>query len=55
MLCEVARLAVLWCIWLERNARIFKQQFQPLVVVWDKILLVASLWLKAHNFFAGLV
>ena len=55
MLCEVAGLAVLWCIWLGSNARIFKRQFQPIVLVGDKILFFASLWLKAHDFFVGLV
>ena len=52
-LCEVERFTVLWCIWLQQNARIFKQQSQLVFVVWDKIIFLTSLWL-ANGYFLGL-
>lgn len=30
--------AILWCIWLERNGRIFKGNFSTVDFIWDRVL-----------------
>ena len=45
--------AVLWCIWLERNARVFNDSFSTIDFVWDRIIFLASLWCSAHGLFNG--
>ena len=30
--------AVLWCTWLERNAKVFNDSFSTIDFVWDKII-----------------
>ena len=48
---KVTRLAVLLCIQLERNAKTFKQQFQPMFFVQDRITFVTLFGLMAHGLF----
>ena len=43
--------AVLWCIWLERIARIFNDSFSTIDFVWDKIAFLASFWCSTHGLF----
>lgn len=45
--------AILWCLWLERNARIFQDSFATLDCIWDRIVVLASLWCSAHGCFRG--
>ena len=37
-------------VWLERNPRIFRDQFLPVEIMWEKIIFLASLWMKAFGF-----
>ena len=43
--------AVLWCILLERNARIFNDFFSTIDFIWDKITFLAPLLCSAHGLF----
>ena len=51
---DCAQLVVSWCIWSERSARIIRQQNQLILLWWDKIIFVASLWVKADGFYEGM-
>ena len=44
-------LALAWCIWQERNARIFEDKFSEAAEVWCKIKYLASLWAISSNLF----
>ena len=44
---DSAELAVVLRIWLEQNVRNFRQHVHPSLVVVDRILFIASLWVKA--------
>ena len=39
---------ILWCIWLEKNARIFQSASMPLDLLWDRIRFLAFLWGSAN-------
>ena len=45
---EVASLALLWCIWMEWTSRISRQQSQPVLILWDKIILFLLFVVKAQ-------
>jgi hypothetical protein len=38
---------VWWCLWKERNGRIFRQESNPPVIVFQNILTEANLWIDA--------
>ena len=46
--------AIVWCIWLECNSLIFNDRYLDKLVLWDKIICLASIWCKAHNLFIGI-
>ena len=48
-----AVLAILWCLWLERNDRIFKNKFLPPHLLWDRITFLSSLWVSSNGLFSG--
>ena len=44
ILWQVAALSLIWFIWLERNARIFKGRWRSVNVIWDLIFFFSSIW-----------
>lgn len=40
---------ILWCIWTEHNSRIFKEKALSLSLLWDRVVLLASLSRGAFN------
>ena len=42
---------VLWCVWLERNGRIFSWQ-SSIEFIWDRVVSFASLCCYAHDLFS---
>ncbi|KAK9269013.1 hypothetical protein L1049_000781 [Liquidambar formosana] len=44
-------LAILWVIWIERNARIFRDVYEDLDSIWDKVCFLASLWASVDKSF----
>ena len=47
-------LALSWCIWQERNARVFEDKSCEEAEVWSRIKLLASTWARASNIFGDL-
>ena len=47
--------AMLWCIWLERNAKICHDSFSTVDFIWDRITFLASLWCSTHGLFHGML
>lgn len=45
---------ILWFVWLERNAHIFKSISLPLNLLWDSIVYMATIWCLAHGLFKGI-
>ena len=43
--------AVLWGIWIERNARVFSDVYDSVHNLWDKILYWVAIWIKNHKDF----
>ncbi|KAM7481515.1 hypothetical protein LguiB_006098 [Lonicera macranthoides] len=43
--------ALLWCIWKERNSRIFENKVEDIDKIWDRIKALASLWAYSSNRF----
>lgn len=48
-----AMLATVWCLWMERNARVFRKHSMPFHLVLDRIRYVATLWASANGSFKG--
>ena len=44
-------LALSWCIWQERNTRVFEDKFNEASEVWHKIKLLSSTWASFSNLF----
>ena len=40
-----------WCIWLEKNHRIFNDSFSTIYYIWERIIFWESLWCCAHGLF----
>ena len=53
ILWQTSIFAMLWCIWLERNSRVFNDSFSSIDFIWDRITFLASLWCSAHGLFNG--
>ena len=51
ILWQTSVFAMLWCILLEMNARVFNDSFSFIYFLWDRITLLASLWCAAHGLF----
>lgn len=51
ILWSCACLAIVWILWLERNKRIFYGRITDKSLLWDKMVLLASLWAKAAGAF----
>ena len=51
---QCAIFATLWCILLERNSCIFKEDSLAQQLIWDKIRCLASIWCKTHGLFKGI-
>ena len=45
--------AILQCLWVARNARIFKRTSLSLNNIWDRVIFLASLWCFANGLFRG--
>lgn len=54
ILWKAAVFATVWCLWMERNARVFKQRFLSPLLLWDRIRYVATLWVIANGCFKGI-
>ena len=52
---DSACFAVICAFSWKKNARIFRNHARTRFLLWDKILFVASLWLRANNYFRWLV
>ena len=50
----MTRVQISWCIWQERNARVFEDKFSEADEVWCKIKQLASLWASSSNLFGNL-
>lgn len=46
--------AVLLCIWIERNSRIFKEQFLSWSILWNSAVYLASFWALVNGAFRGM-
>ena len=46
--------AVSWGIWRERNSRIFKEEYESVFNLWDKILYWVAIWVKSCKHFTGI-
>ena len=47
-------MAAAWCIWMQRNARIFEDKECDKEGIWDRVLYLASLWASLSKEFSGL-
>ena len=54
VLWQAACIALIWVVWWEINARIFKDKARNLENLWDSIYFLVSLWAFCSNFFKGI-
>ncbi|KAM7469627.1 hypothetical protein LguiA_007810 [Lonicera macranthoides] len=47
-------MAVLWCVWGERNRRIFEDKAEHVEDIWQRVKLSASLWAYSSSLFSSL-
>lgn len=52
-LLEILIFDLIWCLWTERNDRIFRNWSLPENLVWDKVVCFASFWIFAYKVFPG--
>lgn len=53
VLWEVARIALFWVLWDERNRRIFQDKSKNSDELWDRVVYLASLWASISKEFIG--
>ena len=54
VLWQAACIALIWAVWQERNARIFKDKARNSENLWDMIHFLASLWAFCSKVFKGI-
>ncbi|KAM7473840.1 hypothetical protein LguiB_021083 [Lonicera macranthoides] len=47
-------LALAWCIWQERNTRVFEDKSNEATEIWLKIKLLSSIWASSSSLFVNL-
>jgi len=46
---RLAPLCLLWCIWRERNSRLFEDVETLMVKLWKRLLNMLFLWIASHH------
>jgi hypothetical protein len=46
---RLAPLCLLWCIWRERNVRLFEDEETSMIELWKSLLNMLYFWIASHN------